>query len=86
QLGYPGYILILLGAWKILGAAAVLIPKFPLIKEWAYAGIFFTMTGAIYSHIAKGNGMKELFPALLLLALAAISWYSRPPERKIASA
>lgn len=86
QLGYPGYILTLLGAWKILGAAAVLVPKLPLIKEWAYAGFFFTMTGAVYSHIAAGSAMKEIFPAVLLLALTVVSWSLRPAERKIVSA
>src|SRR5882724_3951809 len=51
QLGYPIYFLTILGVWKILGTVTVLIPKFPLIKEWAYAGFFFAMTGAIISHI-----------------------------------
>ena len=83
HLGYPVYILTLLGAWKILAVIALLIPKFPLLKEWAYAGIFFTMTGAIYSHIAIGDPAVELFPSLLLLALTALSWYFRPAGRKV---
>lgn len=86
QLGYPGYILTFLGACKILGVVAVLIPKRPLLKEWAYAGFFFTMTGAVYSHIATGSPLKDLFPALLLLALAVISWSFRPAERRFVSA
>jgi len=53
HLGYPIYLLSLLGVWKMLGAAVVLIPKFPLLKEWAYAGFFFLMAGAIFSHIAS---------------------------------
>ena len=85
NLGYPVYFLTLLGIWKILGAVTVLIPKFPLLKEWAYAGFFFAMTGAIFSHIAAGNAVKEIFPALLLLVLTLISWYFRPADRKIIS-
>src|SRR4051812_38158226 len=55
QLGYPVYLLTILGIWKILGVIALLIPKIPLLKEWAYAGIFFTVTGALFSHIVMGN-------------------------------
>src|SRR5262245_40304816 len=61
QMGYPVYFLTLLGIWKILGVIAVLIPKFPLLKEWAYAGFFFAMSGAVFSHIALGHSMKEMF-------------------------
>jgi uncharacterized membrane protein YphA (DoxX/SURF4 family) len=53
HLGYPVYLLTLLAAWKIFGVVAILIPKFPLLKEWAYAGFFFIMSGAIFSHIAS---------------------------------
>jgi hypothetical protein len=85
HLGYPVYLLTLLGIWKILGVFAVLIPKYPLLKEWAYAGFFFVMSGAIFSHIASGDTMSELIPALLLLILTVVSWYTRPTERKIIS-
>ena len=68
KLGYPSYFLILLGIWKILGTVAVLIPKTPLLKEWAYAGFFFVMSGAVFSHIAAGTA-GESFPSLLLLTL-----------------
>jgi hypothetical protein len=85
QLGYPVYFLTILGVWKILGAVAVLIPKFPVLKEWAYAGFFFAMSGAIFSHIAYGNPVKEMFPSLLLLILSLLSWYFRPADRKIVS-
>lgn len=84
HLGYPSYFLTLLGVWKILGVAAVLIPKFPLLKEWAYAGFFFAMTGAIFSHIAS-HSMNEIPPSLLLLILTVVSWYFRPADRKIIS-
>ena len=85
HLGYPAYIILLLGIWKILGVIAVLIPKFPVLKEWAYAGFFFTMTGALFSHAACGDGAKEFFGPALLLVLTAVSWYFRPAERKTVS-
>jgi len=83
QLGYPVYFLTILGVWKILGVIALLIPKFPLLKEWAYAGFFFTMTGAIFSHIATGSSASEFIPSFLLLALTIVSWYFRPASRKL---
>lgn len=83
HLGYPIYILTILGIWKILGVVAVLMPKFPILKEWAYAGFFFAMSGAAFSHIASGHPMKEIFPSLLLLVLTIVSWYFRPADRKI---
>jgi hypothetical protein len=86
HLGYPGYFLTILGVWKVLGVIAVLVPKFPVVKEWAYAGFFFAMSGAIFSHMASGNAVTEIFPALLLLVLTMISWYFRPAERKVTSA
>lgn len=83
QLGYPVYLLTILGIWKALGALAILMPKYPLIKEWAYAGIFYLFTGALFSHIASGHGWTELIPAATLLIATAFSWYFRPAERKI---
>ncbi len=83
HLGYPAYLLTILGTAKILGVVAVLIPKFPLLKEWAYAGFFFIMLGAICSHIAVGDSITAIFPALLLLLLTVASWYFRPANRKV---
>jgi hypothetical protein len=83
HLGYPVYFLSLMGVWKFLGMIAVLIPKFTLVKEWAYAGFSFAMSGAIYSHIAVGDGISAIAPALLLLVLTIISWYFRPASRKM---
>ena len=85
HLGYPVYFLTILGIWKILGVVALLIPKFPRLKEWAYAGFFFVMSGAIFSHIAVGDSMREIFPSLLLLILTVVSWYFRPENRKFTS-
>ena len=83
NLGYPVYILTILGVWKILGVVTVLIPRFPLLKEWAYAGFFFVMTGAVFSHLANGDAAKEFFGPALLLILTGVSWYFRPPDRKV---
>lgn len=83
HLGYPVYLLIILGAWKIVGVIALLVPGIPLIKEWAYAGFFFIMTGAFLSHLAMQDPVVELFPSLLLLVLTIVSWYFRPATRKI---
>ena len=83
HLGYPVYFVTLLGIAKILGVVALLIPKYPLLKEWAYAGFSFMMSGAIFTHIAAGNSMSEIFPSLLLLILASVSWYFRPADRKL---
>ncbi|MCB0706548.1 MAG: DoxX family protein [Saprospiraceae bacterium] len=92
KLGYPLYLMTIIGTWKILGVIAILPPKFPLLKEWAYAGFFFTMSGAIISHlIIKDNSITLFGPALLLL-LTIISWYLypirfdsglRPADRKL---
>jgi DoxX-like family len=83
HLGYPMYLLTILGIWKVLGVMVILIPKFPLIKEWAYAGFFFAMTGAMFSHIIMGDSFKEIFPSMLTLVLVVVSWYFRPANRKI---
>ncbi len=83
HLGYPVYLLTLLGIWKVLGVVTVLIPKYPLLKEWAYAGFFFVMTGAMFSHIASGDSVTSIFPSLGLLILSVVSWYFRPVDRKI---
>lgn len=82
-LGYPSYLLKILGIWKILGVVAILVPKFLLIKEWAYAGFFFLMSGAIFTHISVGDEIVEYFGPILLLVLTFISWYFRPANRKI---
>ena len=85
HLAYPSYLLPLLGGWKVLGVAAVLAPRLPLLKEWAYAGFFFAMSGAVCSHLASGDAPNAVFPSLLLLMLTAVSWYFRPADRKLIS-
>lgn len=85
RLGYPAYLLIMLGICKILGVIVVLLPKLPLLKEWAYAGFFFTMSGAVVSHLAIGDPFTDLLPPLLLILLSVLSWYLRPAGRKTAA-
>ncbi|MEQ8470757.1 MAG: DoxX family protein [Marinoscillum sp.] len=83
-LGYPDYIPMVLGVWKLLGVVAVLAPRFPLLKEWAYAGFFFNMSGAIISHLVVGGAeFADLFGPSLLIVLTMTSWYFRPPSRKL---
>lgn len=83
RLGFPGYFSIVLGVWKIAGVLAILIPRFPLLKEWAYAGFFFVMSGAIVSHLAVADKAVELFAPLFLLVLTVVSWYFRPESKRI---
>ena len=85
HLGYPIYFLTILGVWKLLGVVAILIPKFPLLKEWTYAGFFFAMSGALLSHIALKDSLAEILPSILLLFLIVLSWYFRPADRRVAS-
>ena len=86
-LGYPMYFFLILGVWKVLGAIAILVPRFPRLKEWAYAGIFFDLTGAAASCAAVGGygayGFHVLAP-LIIAGLAVASWALRPPSRTIA--
>ncbi len=84
-LGYPIYFLAIIGVWKLLGALVILIPKYGLLKEWAYAGFFFVMSGAIFSHVAQGDDAVEYIGPALLLLLTVVSWYFRPADRRIFS-
>ena len=84
HLGYPGYFASILGAWKVLGALAIAAPRFPRLKEWAYAGIVFDLTGAALSHASVGDGVGKIATPLVLLAFAAASWALRPEKRRLA--
>ncbi len=88
KLGYPEYFVVLLGIWKILGSVALLVPRFPLVKEWAYAGAFFEMTGAAISHAACGDlgaGAFHVIVPLAFVVLIVASWALRPPGRRVAA-
>ncbi len=83
QLRYPVYLLTILAVWKLLGAIVLLLPRFPRLKEWAYAGIFFEMTGAAASWVARGGGMGDLLWPLAFAVLTLASWALRPPGRTL---
>jgi uncharacterized membrane protein len=83
-LGYPLYFLYIIGVWKILGVTAMLLPGFKLVKEWAYAGFFFLMTGALVSHLASGDTtVKGIIGPFMQTIFIILSWYFRPPDRRI---
>ena len=82
HLGYPVYVLNILGVWKLLGALALLVPRFPILKEWAYAGVMFNMTGAIVSHLCSGDSVTKVLAPLMVLAATAVSWVLRPASRR----
>ncbi|SEM80938.1 DoxX family protein [Lihuaxuella thermophila] len=84
NLGYPEYVLTILGIWKVLGAIALVVPGFPRLKEWAHAGIFFLMTGAALSHAFANDYGDYGFHIILPLSYAALniaSWALRPKSR-----
>ena len=82
---YPIYFISVIGIWKMLGVIAILVPGFKLLKEWAYAGIFFTMTGAVISHIASNDIKAQIIAPIVLAIFTVLSWYLRPADRKISS-
>ena len=85
-LGYPLYFFAILGFWKVLGAIAILVPRFPRLKEWAYAGIFFDLTGAVASVTAVGvYGVYafHILAPLIIAGLTVASWALRPQSRVI---
>ena len=85
HLGYPGYFASILGLWKLLGAIAIVMPRFPRLKEWAYAGFFFDLTAAAASHAAVGDSAADIAAPLVFLALVLASWALRPASRTLAA-
>ena len=83
HLGYPEYVLTILGAWKLLAVITILIPKYRLLKEWAYAGLFFLLSGGVISHFFSGDGVLGALPAFVFMCLTIASWYLRPADRKL---
>ncbi|MGO8947326.1 MAG: DoxX family protein [Ktedonobacterales bacterium] len=82
RLGYPVYLLTILGWWKVLGAIVLLAPRLPRLKEWAYAGTFFEMTGASASAAIRGDS-ADLIAPLVFAILALASWALRPQSRTL---
>ncbi|MFB9844490.1 DoxX family protein [Mucilaginibacter ginsenosidivorans] len=82
-LGYPTYFISVIGVWKVLAIVAILLPGYQLLKEWAYAGIFFVLTGAVISHIASGDMHVQIAAPAVLAIFTVLSWYLRPADRKI---
>src|SRR5215470_5194486 len=86
HLGYPTYFMTIHTIWYILGGVALLVPRFPRLKEWAYAGLFFIYTGAFMSHFAVGDPLVMLIGPIVLTGLVLVSWALRPPTRRLPDA
>jgi hypothetical protein len=86
KLGYPDYVVYILGFWKMAGIVVLLLPAWGLVKEWAYAGFVFDLTGASASHFFVNDPIPEQIIPLIMLAIGMVSWYLRPPSRCVASA
>jgi DoxX-like protein len=85
HLGYPPYFAAIMGAWKLLGAIAITVPGIPRVKEWAYAGFFFDLSGAAATRAFVGDGAGDIAAPLVFLALVAASWALRPASRQLGS-
>jgi uncharacterized membrane protein YphA (DoxX/SURF4 family) len=85
RLGYPAYFSTILGGWKVLGAVAVVAPRLPRLKEWAYAGMMFDLSGAAISREVSGDGAAGVVPPVILAALVVASWALRPKDRVLPS-
>src|SRR5262249_27813284 len=85
HLGYPAYFSTILDFWKLLCAIAIVAPRFTRVKEWAYAGFFFDLTSAAFSHASAGDGVGEILAPLGFLVLVGASWALRPETRKLRS-
>jgi hypothetical protein len=83
HLGYPAYFAVILGFWKVLAAAAVAVPGLPRLKEWAYAGAFFELSGAAASHLAAHDHFTNLIAPIGLMLLTLVSWGTRPETRTL---
>ncbi|WP_428265797.1 DoxX family protein [Haliangium sp.] len=83
HLGYPAYFALLLGISKILGAAVVMLPGLPRLKEWAYAGITFDLVAAAWSHLAVGDPITNVIPPIVILGFGAGSYLLRPLSRRL---
>lgn len=85
KLGYPIYFMVIIGTWKLLAALALVVPGTPRLKEWAYAGLTFLLTGAFVSHVAAGDPFGNSIAPLAILAVVLTSMVTRPDSRKLAA-
>jgi hypothetical protein len=83
HLGYPHYFAYISGAWQAGAAVAIIAPRLPLLKEWAYAGIFFLWSGAVASHLSAGDGLETWWVPLMFIACGIASWVLRPADRRL---
>ncbi len=83
ELGYPAYFATIIGVWQLLGVIALIVPGFPRLKEWAYAGFFFTLTGASLSHAISGDSLGHILFPLALLSVLAVSWVLQPTRAAV---
>ena len=83
HLGYPAYFMTILGVWYTLAGIALLVPGFPRLKEWAYAGLVFNYTGAAASHFAAGDNVGSLVAPIIFTCLVIASWALRPSDRRL---
>jgi uncharacterized membrane protein YphA (DoxX/SURF4 family) len=81
RLGYPVYFMVMLGVWKLLGGIALLVPRFPRLKEWAYAGIFIDLSSAVVSNATMGDSVGHIVAPIVCILILAGSWALRPPSR-----
>jgi DoxX-like family len=83
HLGYPPHFGTMLGAWKVLGAVALMVPRYPLVKEWAYAGMFFDFIGAVVAHASAGDSVVWYIGPVVSIAALITSWFLRPDSRRL---
>jgi hypothetical protein len=82
-LGYPLHFIVLLGVWKVLGALTLVAPRLRLVKEWAYAGIFIDLSGAMVTAVANGSGAFHVVAPAILVGFLVASWALRPESRRL---
>jgi hypothetical protein len=83
SLGYPTYILYIVGVWKILAVGALLWRRLPRLREWAYAGVFFEMSGAVASHVLAGDPFGKFAVPLAFTLLTLLSWWFQPDRQTL---
>lgn len=81
HLGYPMYFATFMGIWKLPGSVVLVLPGLPRLKEWVYAGMIYEMTGAVFSHLAVGDGPAAVAAPVVLIVLIGTSWLLRPAGR-----